>query len=100
MLVIGVVAIGTGYWAEVYPGLIPVELALFLICSVMIEVLSPCLAISSFKFALIGWIFASAYIEVMDLLRIHVELVEQIRGLILDGRDLNGNFMEQIIHVA
>ena len=57
-MVTGVVAIGTGYWAEVYPGLIPVELALFLICSVMIEVPPPCLAISSFKFALIGWIFA------------------------------------------
>ena len=30
-------------------------------------------------------------IEVMDLLRIYVELVEQIRGFrYLDGRDLNG----------
>ena len=91
-MVTGVVAIGTGYWMEIYPGLIPVELAPFpdmqsedrsaptMPCDLFIQIRADRLDICH----AIG-------IEVMNLLRLHVELVEQVRGFrYLDGRDLNG----------
>ncbi len=91
-MVTGVVAIGTGYWMEIYPGLIPVELAPFpdmqsedrsaptMPCDLFIQIRADRLDICH----AIG-------IEVMNLLRLHVELVEQVRGFrYLECRDLNG----------
>lgn len=91
-MVTGMIAIGTGYWSEIYPGLIPEELMPFpdmqcedrsaptMPCDIFIQVRADRLDICH----AIG-------IEVMDLLRLHVEMVEQVRGFrYLDGRDLNG----------
>ncbi len=91
-MVTGVVAIGTGYWAEVYPGLIPVELAPFpdMQCDDRSAPTMPCDLFIQIRADRLD-ICHAVGIEVMDLLRIHVELVEQIRGFrYLDGRDLNG----------
>ncbi len=91
-MVTGMIAVGASYWSELYPGLIPTELTPFpdmhcedrsapvmpsdLFIQIRADRLDICHAIG---------------IEVMELLRLHVELVEQIRGFrYLDGRDLNG----------
>lgn len=88
----GMIAVGANYWPELYPGLIPTELTPFpdmqsddrsapvMPCDLFIQIradrLDTCHAVG---------------IEVMELLRLHVELVEQVRGFrYLDGRDLNG----------
>lgn len=91
-MVTGVIAIGAGYWSELYEGLIPTELTAFprmqcedrsapdtgtdLFIQIRADRLDICHAIGS---------------EVMELLHLHVELVEQIKAFrYLDGRDLNG----------
>ncbi|MCV2884357.1 Dyp-type peroxidase [Aestuariibacter sp. AA17] len=91
-MVTGVVAVGNNYWMELYPGLLPIELAPFpdmqcddrcapvVACDLFIQIRADradiCHAIG---------------IEVYELLRLHVELVEEVRGFrYLDGRDLTG----------
>lgn len=91
-MITGVVAVGAGYWSELYPGLIPEALTPFpqmqcedrsapdtttdLFIQIRADRLDICHAIG---------------IEIMGLLHLHVELVEQVRGFrYLDGRDLNG----------
>ncbi|MAI63299.1 MAG: peroxidase [Alteromonas sp.] len=91
-MVTGVIAVGTSYWADVYPGLIPVELAPFpdMQCEDRSAPTTPCDLFIQIRADRLD-ICHAVGIEVMDLLRIHVELVEQIRGFrYLDGRDLNG----------
>jgi len=91
-MVTGVVAIGTGYWNDVYPGLIPIELAPFpdMQCEDRSAPTMPCDLFIQIRADRLDICHAIG-IEVMDLLRLHVELVEQIRGFrYLDGRDLNG----------
>lgn len=91
-MVTGMVAVGAQYWDELYPDSKPAELGPFptlqcedraapdtttdLFIQIRADRLDICHAMG---------------IEVMDLLRLHVELVEQVRGFrYLDGRDLNG----------
>ncbi|WP_026376886.1 Dyp-type peroxidase [Aestuariibacter salexigens] len=91
-MVSGMVAVGSHYWSELYPGTRPVELAPFpdmqsedrcapvtpvdLFIQIRADRLDICHAIGA---------------EVHELLKMHVELVEQVRGFrYLDGRDLTG----------
>lgn len=91
-MVSGVIAIGSSYWMELYPGLLPEELAPFpdmqqgdriapaVPCDVFIQIRADradiCHAIG---------------VEVHELLRPHIELIEQVKGFrYLDGRDLTG----------
>ena len=91
-MVTGMVAIGVNYWQELYPGPIPSELSEFpdvqcddrtapatqydLFIQIRTDRLDICYRIG---------------LEIMDLLRLHVELVESTAGFrYLDGRDLNG----------
>jgi len=91
-MVTGVIAIGTGYWSDIYPGLIPIELSPFpdMQCEDRCAPTMPCDIFIQIRADRLDICHAIG-IEVMDLLRLHVELVEQIRGFrYLDGRDLNG----------
>ena len=91
-MVTGIVAIGTGYWNDIYPGLIPTELTPFpdMQCEDRCAPTMPCDIFIQIRADRLDICHAIG-IEVMDLLRLHVELVEQIRGFrYLDGRDLNG----------
>lgn len=91
-MVSGMVAIGSNYWLELYPGLIPVELAPFpdLHCDDRHAPAEPCDLFIQIRADradichLIG-------MEVCDLLREQTELVEQVKGFrYLEGRDLSG----------
>ncbi|QJR80577.1 Dyp-type peroxidase [Alteromonas pelagimontana] len=91
-MVTGVVAIGANYWTELYPGLIPTELSPFpeMQCEDRSAPVQPCDLFIQIRADRLD-ICHAVGLEVMNLLRLHVELVEQIRGFrYLDGRDLNG----------
>lgn len=88
----GLIAVGTGYWSELYPGPIPVELSPFpdMQCEDRSAPTMPCDLFIQIRADRMDICHAIG-IEVMELLRLHVELVEQVRGFrYLDGRDLNG----------
>jgi putative iron-dependent peroxidase len=91
-MVTGMVAIGVNYWQELYPGPIPSELCEFpdvqcddrsapstqtdLFIQIRTDRQDICYRIG---------------LEIVDLLRLHVELVEATAGFrYLEGRDLNG----------
>lgn len=91
-MVSGIVAIGTDYWYELYPRLIPQELSPFpitnrddrnapatpgdLFVQIKADRMDICHAIGA---------------EVIQLLQPHVDLYEEVRGFrYLDGRDLTG----------
>ena len=91
-MVSGVLAIGTNYWYELYPDIIPKELAPFpamhcddrsapsspgdLFIQIKADRMDICHAIGS---------------EIMQLLKVHVDLYEEVKGFrYLDGRDLTG----------
>ena len=91
-MVSGVLAIGTDYWYELYPDIIPNELAPFpamhcedrsapnspgdLFIQVKADRMDICHAIGT---------------EIIQLLKVHVDLYEEVRGFrYLDGRDLTG----------
>lgn len=91
-MVTGMIAIGVNYWQELYPGPIPSELSEFpsvqcddrsapvtqndLFIQIRTDRQDICFRIG---------------LEIMDLLRLHVELIEATAGFrYLDGRDLNG----------
>nr|WP_136251400.1 Dyp-type peroxidase [Ningiella ruwaisensis] len=91
-MVSGVVAIGTNFWSELYPEDAPSALSPFpdmqsedrcapvIPCDLFVQIRADRLDICH----AIG-------IEIMDCLRLHTELVEQIRAFrYLDGRDLTG----------
>lgn len=91
-MVTGLIGIGCGYWQELYPGPIPTELSAFpdvqcedrsapaLQTDLFIQIRTDRLDVSH-----------AMGIDVMDLMRLHVELVESVSGFrYLDGRDLNG----------
>ena len=91
-MVTGMIAIGTGYWSDIYPGLIPTELTPFpdMQCEDRCAPTMPCDIFIQIRADRLDICHAIG-IEVMDLLRLHVDLVEQVRGFrYLDGRDLNG----------
>ncbi|GGF61576.1 Dyp-type peroxidase [Alteromonas lipolytica] len=91
-MVSGVIAVGSHYWSEVYPGAIPVELTPFpdMQSEDRVAPSTPCDLFIQIRADRIDICYAMG-LEIMELLRIHVELVEQIQGFrYLDGRDLNG----------
>ena len=91
-MVSGVVAIGTNYWMEIYPGLLPVELAPFpdMQSGDRIAPVVPCDLFIQIRADRADICYAIAT-EVFELLRPHIELIEQIKGFrYLDGRDLTG----------
>lgn len=91
-MVSGVVAVGSNYWMELYPGLIPVELAPFpdMSCEDRHAPVVPCdlfIQIRADRADICHQIGVTVY----ELLDEHVELIEQIKGFrYLDGRDLTG----------
>lgn len=91
-MVSGVIAIGSNYWLELYPGLIPVELSPFPDISVE-DRHAPMVPFDLFVQirADRADICYAIGMQVLDLLRSHVELVEQVNAFrYLDGRDLTG----------
>lgn len=91
-MVTGVVAIGSDFWNEIYDGLIPQELAPFpdMQCEDRIAPVTQCDLFIQIRADRLDICHAIG-VEVMDLLRLHVDLVEQVRSFrYLDGRDLNG----------
>ena len=88
----GMVAIGSAFWPELYPGLLPSELAPFpdMQCEDRTALSTPCDLFIQIRADRLDICHAVGR-EVMELLRLHVELVEEVRGFrFLDGRDLNG----------
>jgi putative iron-dependent peroxidase len=91
-MVSGIIAVGSSFWSEIYPHSSPQELVGFpdmqsddrcapvLPCDLFIQIRADRLDICH-----------AVGIEVLDLLRVHVELVEQVSAFrYLDGRDLTG----------
>lgn len=91
-MVSGVVGIGNSFWSEIYPGPMPQALSPFpdmhcedrsapvLQSDIFIQIRADRLDIVH-----------QMSIEVLELLKLHVELVEQVRAFrYLDGRDLTG----------
>lgn len=91
-MVSGVIAIGSSYWMELYPGLLPMELAPFpdMSCEDRHAPVVPCDLFIQIR-ADRADICHAIGVEVYELLSSHVELIEQVRGFrYLDGRDLTG----------
>lgn len=91
-MVSGVIAIGSGFWLELYPGLLPVELAPFpdMQCDDRHAPSIPCDLFLQIRADRADICFALGT-EIFELLKPHTELVEQIKGFrYLDGRDLTG----------
>lgn len=91
-MVTGLIAIGANYWHELYPGLIPLELTPFpdMQCEDRCAPATPFDLFIQIRADRMDICHAIG-IEVMELMRLHVDLVEQIQGFrYLDGRDLNG----------
>ncbi|MAD15850.1 MAG: peroxidase [Alteromonadaceae bacterium] len=91
-MVTGVVAVGSSYWHDLYPGLIPVELAPFpdMHCDDRSAPVAPCDLFIQIRADRADICHALA-MEIMRLLGSHVDLIEDIRGFrYLDGRDLSG----------
>jgi putative iron-dependent peroxidase len=91
-MVSGVIAIGSSYWHELYPGLIPVELAPFpdMQCDDRSAPVAPCDLFIQIR-ADRADICHELGTEIFSLLGPHVDLIENVRGFrYLDGRDLTG----------
>ncbi|UAA38455.1 Dyp-type peroxidase [Paraneptunicella aestuarii] len=91
-MVSGVIAIGSNYWMELYPGFLPAELAPFpdMHCEDRHAPVVPCDLFIQMR-ADRADICHAMGTAVYDALKPHVELVEQIKGFrFLDGRDLTG----------
>jgi putative iron-dependent peroxidase len=91
-MVSGVIGIGNSFWNEIYPGATPSELAPFpdMQCE---DRCAPVLQADLFIQIRADRldIVHQMSIEVLELLKLHVELVEQVRAFrYLDGRDLTG----------
>ncbi len=91
-MVSGVIAIGSGYWLELYPGLLPIELSPFpdMHCDDRHAPATPADLFIQVRADRADICHAMAT-DIFDLLQEQVELVEQIKGFrYLDGRDLTG----------
>ena len=91
-MVSGVVCIGADYFSELYPGLRPLELSPFpdMQCDDRIAPSQTTDLFIQIRADRLDIVHAIS-VEVHELLRIHVELVEDLRGFrYLDGRDLTG----------
>ncbi|GAA6184841.1 Dyp-type peroxidase [Aliiglaciecola sp. NS0011-25] len=91
-MVSGIIAVGTSYWTDLYPGLIPMELAPFpdMECDDRNAPATPCDLFIQIRADRADVCFAIGS-EVCELLKGHVELFEEVKGFrYLDGRDLIG----------
>lgn len=91
-MVSGVIAIGSNYWLELYPGLLPLELAPFpdMHSGSRVAPVLPCDLFVQIRADRADVCFAIAA-QIYELLKPHVELIEQVKGFrYLDGRDLTG----------
>jgi putative iron-dependent peroxidase len=91
-MVSGVVSIGSGYWLELYPGLIPLELSPFpdMECEDRRAPVTPCDLFIQIRADRSDICFAIAT-AVFSLMKSDVELIEQTSSFrYLDGRDLTG----------
>ncbi|MBE1300050.1 MAG: Dyp-type peroxidase [Alteromonadaceae bacterium] len=91
-MISGVVAVGTNYWMELYPGGIPKELAPFpdMHCDDRHAPVVPSDLFIQIR-ADRADICHAIGVDVYELLKGHVELLEQVKGFrYLDGRDLTG----------
>jgi putative iron-dependent peroxidase len=91
-MVSGVVAIGINYWYELYPDIIPKEMVPFPVmhCDDRSAPSSPGDLFIQIKADRMDICHAIGT-EVIQLLKLHVDLYEEIRGFrYLDGRDLTG----------
>lgn len=91
-MVSGMIAVGSNYWSELYPGLLPVELAPFpdMHCDDRSAPVSPCDLFVQIRADRADVCYAIGC-EVMEILKNHVELFEEVKGFrYLDGRDLHG----------
>lgn len=91
-MVSGILAVGSHYWHELYPGLIPLELAPFpdMQCEDRIAPASHGDLFVQIRADRIDICHAIG-IEICQLLQPHVDLLEEVKGFrYLDGRDLTG----------
>ena len=91
-MVSGVLAIGTNYWYELSPDIIPKDLAPFpaMNCDDRSAPNSPGDLFIQIKADRMDICYAIGT-EIMQLLKVHVDLYEEVRGFrYLDGRDLTG----------
>ncbi|MET1219762.1 MAG: Dyp-type peroxidase [Glaciecola sp.] len=91
-MVSGVIAIGSDYFSELYPGLRPIELSPFpdMQCGERCAPSQTADVFIQIRADRQDIVYAIAT-EVHELLRLHVELVDDVKGFrYLDGRDLNG----------
>ncbi|MFT5674662.1 MAG: putative iron-dependent peroxidase [Paraglaciecola sp.] len=91
-MVSGVIGVGSSYWMELYPGLIPQELAPFpdMQCEDRNAPVAPCDLFVQIR-ADRADICHAIGIEIVTLLGIQVELIEEVQAFrYLDGRDLTG----------
>lgn len=91
-MVSGVIAIGASYWEELYPGATPAELSPFpdMQCDDRNAPVTPCDVFIQIKADRADVCYAIGT-EVCEILKLHVELFEEIKGFrYLDGRDLIG----------
>lgn len=91
-MVSGVIAVGSSFWLELYPGLLPLELAPFpdMQCEDRHAPSVPCDLFIQIRADRADICYALG-VEIFDLLKPHTELVEQTKGFrYLDGRDLTG----------
>ncbi len=91
-MVSGVIAIGASYWEELYPGAKPAELTPFpdMQCEDRNAPVTPCDIFVQIRADRADVCYAIGA-EICEVLKLHVELFEEIKGFrYLDGRDLIG----------
>jgi putative iron-dependent peroxidase len=91
-MVSGILAVGSHYWHELYPGLIPLELAPFpdMHCEDRNAPVSPGDLFIQIRADRLDICHAIG-IEICQILQPNVDLLEEVRGFrYLDGRDLTG----------
>jgi putative iron-dependent peroxidase len=91
-MVSGLIAVGSSFWLDLYPGLLPLELAPFpdMQCEDRHAPSVPCDLFIQIRADRADICYALG-VEIYELLRPHTELIEQTKGFrYLDGRDLTG----------
>ncbi|MBF7073744.1 Dyp-type peroxidase [Glaciecola sp. MH2013] len=91
-MVSGVIGVGANFWPELYPNAMPQELSAFpdMQCEDRCAPVLPCDLFIQIRADRLDICHAIG-IQVLELLRVHVELVEQVSAFrYLDGRDLTG----------
>ncbi|MFT4937161.1 MAG: putative iron-dependent peroxidase [Paraglaciecola sp.] len=91
-MVSGVIGVGSSYWMDLYPGLIPQELTPFpdMQCEDRSAPVAPCDLFVQIRADRVDICHAIG-IEIVTLLGMQVELIEEVQAFrYLDGRDLTG----------